>query len=235
MGIQTDDFSFGAIDTKTTLRSDTGEKTGEIQYERKIFGLEDYRMSFATAGLVLETEFEIRTGYYVKEKIDSGGKKKSYSDVINEISDLYKQAYEDQGTYEHESYLMIFGSNPNTLKPFLYKCSSPNFEPEAIKQNELFFIGAYSDQYKAKATEIFNELMLECSSDGYDFNLMEWATKTFDAMSHNDAVGYPYILHLYKPYLALFTDERAQYTGDTISKGEYRIRTDFDVELTHIK
>jgi len=232
MGIKTKQFAFGAIDSKSSPRDKsklTEETEEDFKYQSKIFQLDHYHMSFATIGTVLLSDEGQRVGFNLKLEIDQKPKKASYDKIIGEIANTYKDAYVQQIKDDSKSTVVIFGYDSVKETPFMYKCVSPNFEPEEISSNELIFAGSYHEDYKDAAKEIFDENY----SGNSEVNLYHWATDIFENLSQNELVGYPYYLHLYKKGLSL--GNPSPFTGDTIKENEHKFDTRFKVDLPYIK
>lgn len=233
MGIRTDKYVFAAIDSRITFKDcETGRRTRTEDFEKKIYGLKNYDIGFATAGTTLRGSSGERIGLSLTEKIDAYGNSKSYKDIIDDIVNEYKLAYVQQVSDNSRTFLLIWGYDPEEKEPFLFKCERPNFEPQLIKKNESLFIGA--PQYKSNAIRIFNDLrgnwverIVKKIRKRDKINLKKWAKDTFDAIKNNEAVEYP---------LTVMICRKGNKTGSIVyDKNSSVFEDDFNVKLKYME
>ncbi|MEB2630225.1 hypothetical protein SOP94_17355 [Peribacillus frigoritolerans] len=100
MGYRSEDYVFGVIDSRMTDK--TVNQTNHFDYQRKVYTLKNYNISYATTGRVLETTPDVRLGTELTDEIDKTGTTKTYNEVIQDIITAYRTVYDvlvtDNGT-----------------------------------------------------------------------------------------------------------------------------------------
>ncbi|MEJ9307303.1 hypothetical protein P4593_28860 [Priestia megaterium] len=208
MGIRTRDFVLGSIDSRVTTIWSNGQETFE-DAQPKLYELKHQNISFAVIGKLLPVISEVEMGIAVRDKVNKM-KTKQYRSAINKIVSEYRKAYAEQvsNPYDNQSFVMVWGYNPKTSTPFLYKCESPKFKPELVPLNEAFILGYDGDVYKENSIKIFKQLRINST-----VNLWEWVKQTFDS-HHNQYVNYPLFIHMYKKELLPW--KSCTYLGDSL-------------------
>lgn len=218
MGINTGDFAFAAIDTKTTVPGEDPRTD-----EPKMNLLNDYSIGFATVGAVLNLSGSdyFRVGLELVSKINNYPTLKPYDEIINDITYEYYTAYKKQVPNKQPSIVIIFGYHKEKNTPFLYECRSDNgFTPTEVSMNHAYFRGSQQGAYKAASLNVYKNLVRN-----NEINLQEWAKKTFDAVPDNNAVDYPLLLRIYKK------DGKLSGEGDIVTANTTSFREEFKVYL----